>query len=147
MLGKTFFMIKPDGLSRNLESEILNRIKKTGLKIIQQKAVWMSVDQAQQLYSPHQGKSFYPGLIKFITSGPVICAQLEGEDAVSRLRNLMGETDPSKAAAGTIRGDLSEADFFTPEGVMKNLVHGSDSPSSAQREITVFFSEEGEQVK
>ena len=132
-------MVKPDGVSRGLEKEIFRRVEQTGLKITQKKRLFLSKDQAADLYSPHFGKKFYPGLIKFITSGEVICTVVECEDAISGLRNLMGATDPREAGSGTIRGDLKEENVLNEEGIIKNLVHGSDSSETAKREIAIFF--------
>lgn len=139
MPEKTFFMVKPDGVSRGLEKEIFKRIEKAGLTVSQRKNSKITEDQAADLYSPHYGKDFYPGLIKFITSGPVICTVVEGENAIARVREIMGATDPREADPGTIRGDLKEESVLTPDGIIKNLVHGSDSPQSAEREIAIFF--------
>jgi nucleoside-diphosphate kinase len=132
-------MVKPDGVSRGLEKEILKRIEQAGLKISQKNNFSLSDDQAADLYSPHLGKKFYPGLIRFVTSGPVICSVVEGEDAIARVREVMGATDPREAKPGTIRGDLKEENVLNPEGIIKNMVHGSDSPQSADREISIFF--------
>lgn len=134
-------MIKPDGTARRLESEIYSRIKQTGLKVRQKKRLKMTESQAAELYLPHLGKKFYPGLLRFITSGEVVCNLIEGEGAIARLRDLMGATDPIEAAAGTIRGDLKEDNTRNSEGIIKNLVHGSDGPESAEREIGIFFKE------
>lgn len=139
MLEKTLLLVKPDGVSRGLEKEIFARIGKAGLKVVQKKKLEMTGDQAADLYSPHLNKPFYAGLIKFITSGPVVCSVVEGEDAISYLRELMGDTDPRKAAAGTIRGDLKEENVLTPDGTIKNIVHGSDGKESSEREIAMFF--------
>ena len=139
MLVKTFFMVKPDGISRGLEKEIFKRVEEAGLKVTQKKRLRVTKDQAADLYSPHFGKKFYPGLLKFITSGEVLCSVVEGENAILRLREIMGATDPREAAPGTIRGDLKEENVLNAEGIIKNLVHGSDSPESAGREIAVFF--------
>ncbi|MBU1026529.1 MAG: nucleoside-diphosphate kinase, partial [Candidatus Margulisbacteria bacterium] len=89
--------------------------------------------------SPHLGKKFYDGLIDFITSGPVVCSVVEGRDAIAKVRDIMGATDPREVAAGTVRGDLKEENVTTPLGTIKNLVHGSDSLESARREIAIFF--------
>ncbi|MCU0641173.1 MAG: nucleoside-diphosphate kinase [Candidatus Margulisbacteria bacterium] len=132
-------MIKPDGLARDLEKEILKRIELTGLRIEASRSVALTPAEAAELYQPHAGKPFYDGLIKFITSGPVTVCQIAGEDAIARLRQLMGATDPRAAAAGTIRGDLREADVIGEHGTIKNLIHGSDSPESARRELAIFF--------
>ena len=139
MRERTFFMIKPDGLSRNLSAEIINRVKASGLKITAEKETQMDISQAEKLYAVHQGKSFYPGLVKFITSGPVILMIVEGEEAVLKLRKLMGATDPREALPGTIRGELKEAEVINEDGIIKNIVHGSDSRESAEYEIPIFF--------
>lgn len=139
MQEKTFFMVKPDGVARGLENEIFARVKKAGLKIEAQKRLALTAEQAAELYQPHLRKKFYPGLIKFITSGPVAAGIVSGENAIARLRQLMGDTDPLAAAKGSIRGDLKEQDVINEEGIIKNLVHGSDSPESAGREIAIFF--------
>lgn len=137
MLERTLFILKPDAVSRWLEREIIKRVK--DLKIVKQKKISVSLEQAQKLYAVHKGKPFYDGLIKFITSGPVIACVVEGEDAILRLRKIMGATDPMKAEVGTIRGDLKEENVLSPYGTIKNLVHGSDSKESADYEIPIFF--------
>lgn len=139
MQEKTFFMVKPDGVKRGLEKEIFNRIEKAGLKIVFTQNLIMTRDLAEQLYATHLGKSFYPGLIRFISSGPVIACIIQGEDAVAQVREIMGATDPRLAEAGTIRGDLKEAAVVNADGIIKNLVHGSDSLESASRELSIFF--------
>ncbi|MFC1571108.1 nucleoside-diphosphate kinase [Candidatus Margulisiibacteriota bacterium] len=132
-------MIKPDAVARGLEAEIIKRVAAAGLKVNQAKKLKLTQDQAADLYFPHLGKKFYQGLLKFITSGEVVFTIVEGEGAIAKLREIMGATDPREAAVGTIRGDLQEANFFTPDGIIKNLVHGSDSKESAEREIRIFF--------
>ena len=139
MQEKTFFMVKPDGVARGLENEIFARIKQAGMKIETQKRLVLTAEQSAELYRPHLGKKFYPGLIKFITSGPVVASIILGENAIARLRQLMGDTDPLAAARGSIRGDLKERDVINEEGIIKNLVHGSDSLESARRETAIFF--------
>ncbi|MBN2057913.1 MAG: nucleoside-diphosphate kinase [Candidatus Saganbacteria bacterium] len=139
MPENTFFMIKPDGVSRGLQGEILDRVERTGLKVIQQAEHTLSQAMAKDLYSVHKGKPFYTGLVKFITSGPVVLCRLSGENAIERTRGLMGATDPREAAAGTIRGDLKEDSVLNADGIIKNLVHGSDGPESARRELAIFF--------
>jgi nucleoside-diphosphate kinase len=136
---KTFCMIKPDGLAQDLEKEIIGRIEKSGLRLEASRTIVMTPAEAAELYQPHAGKEFYPGLIKFITSGPVTVCRLAGEGAIARWRALMGATDPRAAAKGTVRGDLKEANVINEYGVIKNLVHGSDSPESAARELAIFF--------
>jgi nucleoside-diphosphate kinase len=132
-------MVKPDGVARGLEKEIFKRVEKAGLKVLLKKQLLMTREAAADLYAPHHGKKFYPGLVNFITSGPVICSAVQGENAIERVRELMGATDPREADAGTIRGDLREKEVTNSEGTIKNLVHGSDSPASAAREIAIFF--------
>ncbi len=135
-------MIKPDGVSRRLEDDIFERIEKAGLKVLRKRELRVSAAEAADLYSPHLGKHFYSGLIKFITSGPVVASLIEGDNAIARVREAMGETDPRAAAAGTIRGDFKEENVLNVDGILKNLVHGSDSAGSAKREMAIFFKEE-----
>jgi len=137
---KTFCMIKPDGIARGLEKTILSRIEKTGLQVEVSRTVALTPAEAADLYQPHAGKKFYPGLVKFITSGPVTVCRVAGDGAIGRLRQLMGDTDPLAAERGTIRGDLREPDVINEDGIIKNLIHGSDSPESAARELAIFFS-------
>lgn len=139
MLERTFCMVKPDGVARGLEKEILKRIERAGFEIEREESLRMSIEQAKELYLPHAGKKFYPGLVNFITSGPVIVCVLSGENAIASLRQLMGDTDPLAAEQGTIRGDLREEVVINEEGIIKNLIHGSDSLESARREIDIFF--------
>ncbi len=132
-------MIKPDGVARGLDQEIIKRVETAGLKIVEKKKLEITKELAEDIYSPHKGKPFYNGLLKFITSGPVIATVVQGDNAIQRLRDLMGATDPEEAAPGTIRGDLKEENIRTAEGTIKNLVHGSDSLESAKRESKIFF--------
>ena len=130
---KTFFMIKPDGVKRNLIGEILSRVEDKGFKITKLKMMTISQDLAEEHYGEHTDKPFFSDLVSFITSGPVVAMQVEGENVVAQIRNLMGATNPSDATPGSIRGDLAtELD--------KNVVHGSDSDESAERELNLFFS-------
>ena len=130
---KTFFMIKPDGVKRNLIGEIISRVEEKGFQITKIKMITISQDLAEKHYAEHKDKPFFSDLVSFITSGPVVAMQIEGENVVSQIRNLMGATNPSDATPGSIRGDLStELD--------KNVVHGSDSDESAARELNLFFS-------
>ena len=130
---KTFFMIKPDGVKRNLIGEIISRVEKKGFQITKIKMMTISQDLAEKHYGEHKDKPFFSDLVSFITSGPVIAMQVEGENVVSQIRTLMGATNPSDATPGSIRGDLAtELD--------KNVVHGSDSDESAARELNLFFS-------
>ena len=129
---KTFFMIKPDGVQRNLVGEIISRIEAKGFSITKIKMMTISKELAEQHYGEHKDKPFFNDLVSFITSGPVVAMQVEGENVVLQIRNLMGATNPSESTPGSIRGDLAtELD--------KNVVHGSDSDESAERELSLFF--------
>ena len=130
---KTFFMIKPDGVKRNLIGEVISRVEGKGFKITKIKMMIISQDLAEEHYGEHKDKPFFSDLVSFITSGPVVAMQVEGENVVLQIRNIMGATNPSDATPGSIRGDLAiELD--------KNVVHGSDSDESAERELNLFFS-------
>jgi nucleoside-diphosphate kinase len=122
-----------------LAGEIFARLKKADLKVETCQQLLLSARQAAELYQPHEGKDFYPGLIKFIISGAVMACVVTGENAIARLRQLMGDTDPTRAKAGSIRGDLREESVTDQNGIMKNMVHASDSPASSRREIAIFF--------
>ena len=129
---KTFFMIKPDGVQRNLVGEIISRVEAKGFFITKIKMMTISKELAEQHYGEHKDKPFFNDLVSFITSGPVVAMQVEGENVVLQIRNLMGATNPSESTPGSIRGDLAtELD--------KNVVHGSDSDESAERELSLFF--------
>ncbi len=131
---KTFFMIKPDGVKRNLIGEIISRVEEKGFKITKIKMMTINQNLAEEHYGEHKDKPFFSDLVSFITSGPVVAMQVEGENVVAQIRNLMGATNPSDATPGSIRGDLAtELD--------KNVVHGSDSDESAERELNLFFSQ------
>lgn len=133
-LQRTFSIIKPDAVERNLIGAINQRIEKAGLQIIAAKMLHLSAEQAGGFYAEHQGKPFYEELKKFMTSGPIMVQVLEGEDAIARYRELMGKTNPEEAACGTLRADYAVSMRY-------NSVHGSDSPESAAREIEYFFPE------
>jgi nucleoside-diphosphate kinase len=129
---KTFFMIKPDGVKRNLIGEIISRVEAKGFVISKLKMMQIDKELAEEHYKEHAEKPFFNDLVSFITSGPVVAMQVEGENAVSQIRNLMGATNPADSTPGSIRGDLAtELD--------KNVVHGSDSDESAERELKLFF--------
>ncbi len=133
MTERTLVLIKPDGVQRHLIGEIIGRIEAKGLTIAALELKNVSDDLARAHYAEHEGKPFFPSLLEFITSGPVVAAVLEGPRAVAAFRQLAGGTDPvEKATPGTIRGDLGLETQF-------NLVHGSDSPDSAVREIDLWF--------
>ncbi len=133
-MERTLVLIKPDAVQRGLTGEIISRLEKRGLKIVALKMLQMDEVLACRHYATHQGKPFFPGLVAFITSSPLIAAVFEGRKAVEAVRKTMGETDPIKASPGTIRGD-----FGLDMG--HNLIHGSDSVESAAQEISLFFSE------
>ncbi|MUL49204.1 nucleoside-diphosphate kinase [Mycobacterium sp. CBMA293] len=133
MTEQTLVLIKPDGVKRNLIGEIISRIERKGLTFAALELKTVSVELATKHYAEHEGKPFFGDLLEFITSGPVVAAIVEGPRAVSAFRQIAGGTDPvEKAATGTIRGDLALI-------VQDNLVHGSDSPESAAREIALWF--------
>jgi len=133
-MQRTLVLVKPDAVQRRLAGEIISRLEKKGLKIVALKMLQMDRGLAEQHYAIHKGKSFFLGLVDFITSGPIIAAVVEGENTVEVVRRLMGETDPLKAAPGTIRGDFGL-------DIGQNLIHGSDSIENAAKEINLFFSE------
>ncbi|CAN5843522.1 nucleoside-diphosphate kinase [soil metagenome] len=133
MTERTLALIKPDGVERQLVGEIIGRIERKGLTIAALELKSVSDEVARAHYAEHEGKPFFPSLLEFITSGPVVAAVLEGPRAIAAFRQLAGGTDPvEKATPGTIRGDLGLETQF-------NLVHGSDSPDSAEREIALWF--------
>ncbi len=134
MAERTLVLIKPDGVRRGLVGEIISRFEKLGLKIVSMKSLVMDREMAEQHYFEHKGKPFYEELVDFITSGMIVAMVLEGESAVEIVRKVMGATDGRLAAPGTIRGDYAV-------GVSQNLVHGSDSLESADREVKLFFPE------
>ena len=131
-IQRTLSIIKPDAVAKNVIGEIISRFEKNNLKIIAAKLITLSASDAGGFYAEHEGKPFYDDLIEFMTSGPVFIQVLEGEDAISKNRELMGNTDPSKADPGTIRADFAQT-------IDANAVHGSDSEKSAEREIFYFF--------
>lgn len=134
-MERTFALIKPDGVQRGLVGEILRRFDKRGFKLVGLKMLTVPRELAETYYGEHKGKGFYEGLIAYITAGPAVAMVLEGDDAVATVRQMMGATDPKKAGPGTIRGDFGQQ-------IGRNLVHGSDSPESARREIGLFFTAE-----
>lgn len=134
-MERTFVMLKPDAIQRGLVGEIIARFERRGLKIVAMKMVHVTPEFAHKHYEVHVGKSFFEGLIKYITSGPVVAMVLEGTNAIDVARATMGVTNPAKAAPGTVR-----ADFALELG--RNLVHGSDGPETAAFEIGLWFTEE-----
>lgn len=129
---RTYCMIKPDAVARGLIGRIVGRFEDVGLLVERMELGMVTPEQAAANYAEHEGKPFYNGLVEYITSGPVVKMVLSGPDAVSVVRKLMGVTDPKEAAPGTIRGDYGLS-------LDANIVHGSDSPESAEREIAIFF--------
>jgi nucleoside-diphosphate kinase len=132
-LERTLSIIKPDATRRNLTGEIIARFERAGLKVVAQKRLLLSRAQAEAFYAVHRQRPFFEGLVKFMTSGPVVVQVLEGEGAIAKNREVMGATDPQKATAGTIRKDFAE-------NIEANSVHGSDASETAADEIRFFFS-------
>lgn len=133
-MEKTFLMVKPDGVQRNLVGTIVSRLEDKGFKIVGAKLMNVSEDLAKTHYAEHSERPFFSELVEFITSGPVFAMVLEGEEAIKIARTVVGSTNPAEASPGTIRGDFGLT-------VGKNIIHGSDSPESAEREINLFFNE------
>jgi nucleoside-diphosphate kinase len=133
-LERTFSIIKPDAVARNLTGAINAMIEAAGLRIVAQKRLRISLPQARTFYAVHKQRPFFGELVDFMVSGPVVVQVLEGENAIAKYRELMGATDPAKAAAGTIRKQHAQS-------IEKNSVHGSDAPDTAAREIAQFFSD------
>lgn len=132
MVERTLSIIKPDAVARGLIGDILKRFESAGLKIVAAKLLHLSPDQARAFYAVHKERPFYAGLTAYMSSGPILVSALEGEGAIMKNREIMGATDPAKAAPGTIRRDWGR-------DVEKNAVHGSDAPQTAQWEIAFFF--------
>lgn len=129
---RTLVLLKPDALQRGLSGEILQRIERKGLTIVAARLLRVTADLAQRHYVEHVGKPFYDGLTRHITSGPVLALAVEGRSAISVMRLLIGATNPQTAAPGTVRGDLASS-------MTANLIHASDSPASAEKELGLFF--------
>jgi nucleoside-diphosphate kinase len=129
---ETLVIVKPDAVKRGLVGEILSRLQRKSLRIAEMRLMHVDRDLAERLYGEHREKAFFSELVEFITSGDVVVARIAGENAIPVVRGLMGATDPVKAAPGTIRGDFGLV-------ITQNLVHGSDSPESAKRELDLFF--------
>lgn len=133
-MEKSFLMVKPDGVQRNLIGEIVSKFERKGYKLVAAKLMNITEQLAEEHYGEHKDKPFFRELVDFITSGPVFAMVWEGENVISTARNMMGATNPQEADTGTIRGDYGAT-------VGKNIIHGSDSPESAEREINLFFEE------
>jgi nucleoside-diphosphate kinase len=131
-MERTLILVKPDAFARNLTGEIIARFERKGLRLAALNQTTMGRDLAQRHYAEHEGKSFYDELVGFITSGPLVAMVLEGDEAVTAARQVIGATNPLEAAPGSIRGDYAIA-------VGQNMVHGSDSSESARREVSLFF--------
>lgn len=132
---KTFLMVKPDGIQRGLIGEIIQRFERKGFQLVAAKLMQISRELAEQHYAEHKEKPFFEELVNFITSGPVLAMVWQGENIIQISREMMGKTNPAEALPGTIRGDYGVQ-------VSMNVIHGSDSPASAEREINLFFTED-----
>src|SRR5919202_4933346 len=133
-MERTLILVKPDAFARGLSGEIIGRLERKGLTIVAARHMTVTDDLARQHYAEHEGKAFFGELVDFITSGPLVAMVLEGEQAVTAARQVIGATNPLEASPGSIRGDFAIA-------VGQNMVHGSDSPESAEREAGLFFPE------
>src|ERR671932_1005886 len=133
-MDRTLILVKPDAFARGLSGEIIARFERKGLRIVALKHMRLDQDTARRHYAEHEGKPFFGELVDFITSGPLVAMVLEGDQAVTAARQVIGATNPIEAAPGSIRGDFAIA-------VGQNMVHGSDSPESAEREAALFFGE------
>lgn len=135
MMERTYLMVKPDGVQRNLIGEIVSRFEKKGFQLVGAKLMQVSKEQAETHYAEHKERPFFGELVEFITSSPVFAMVWEGENVIATARLMMGATNPKDSAPGTIRGEYAAT-------VGKNIIHGSDSPVSAEREIGIFFKED-----
>lgn len=135
MRERTLIIIKPDGVERGLADQIIARFEEKGFTVIDRHDLTISRALAEKHYAEHAEKPFYPSLVNYITSGPVVVTVMEGEDGIAEARALIGPTDPAKAPPGTIRGDFGES-------IDRNTIHGSDSPESAAREIALYFGDD-----
>jgi len=133
MIERTLSIVKPDGVAQNLVGEVVRRFESAGLRVVALKLVRLDRKGAEGFYHVHRERPFFPSLVEFMTSGPIAPMVLEGDDAIAKVRGIMGATDPAKAAPGTIRKDLASS-------IEKNIVHGSDAPATATFEISYFFS-------
>lgn len=131
---RTLSIIKPGAVQKNVIGEIVSRFEKAGLRVIASRMENLTQEQAQGFYAEHEGKPFYQELVEYMTSGPVVLQVLEGDNAISKNREIMGATNPAEAAPGTIRAEFADS-------MTANAVHGSDSPESARREVSFFFND------
>ena len=134
-IERTFSIVKPDGVRKNLIGEVYSRFEKAGLRIIAARMVHLTREQAEGFYAVHRERPFYNDLVAYMTSGPVVVQVLEGENVIARNREIMGATNPVEADPGTIRADFAES-------IEENIVHGSDGPDTASEEISFFFSDD-----
>jgi len=134
-MERTFVMVKPDGVKRRLVGKIIERIELKGLRIVAMKMISISSELAERHYEEHRDKPFFGSLVKYITSGPVVAMVVEGKNAISVVRQMVGKTNPAEATPGSIRGDFAM-------DIGRNIIHASDSESSAKREIALFFNPE-----
>jgi len=134
-IERTFSIIKPDATARNITGKIIDKLERAGLRVVAQKRIRMTREQAEGFYAVHKARPFFRELVEFMISGPVVVQVLEGEDAVARNREVMGATNPKDAAPGTIRAEFARS-------LGENSVHGSDGPDTAREEIAFFFSED-----
>ena len=134
-MEKTYVMVKPDGVQRNLVGEIISRFESKGFKLAALKLMQLDADVAREHYAEHVGKPFFPGLLEYITSGPVVAMVLQGKGVVDEVRKMVGKTNPREADPGTIRGDFGLE-------IGRNVIHAADSPASAEREIGIYFKKE-----
>jgi nucleoside-diphosphate kinase len=133
-IERTLSIVKPDGVGRNLIGEVYRRFEQVGLKVVAARMMHLCQAEAEGFYAVHRERPFFKDLVRFMTSGPVMVQVLEGDNAIAKNREVMGATDPKKAAKGTIRADLASS-------IDENVVHGSDAPETAAREISYFFRE------
>jgi nucleoside-diphosphate kinase len=133
-IERTLSIVKPDGVGRNLIGEVYRRFEQAGLKVVAARMMHLGQAEAEGFYAVHRERPFFKDLVRFMTSGPVMVQVLEGDNAIAKNREVMGATDPKKAAKGTIRADLASS-------IDENIVHGSDAPDTAAREISYFFRE------
>jgi len=133
MIERTLSIVKPDGVMRNLVGEVVRRFESAGLKVVALKLTRLERGEAEGFYHVHRQRPFFPSLVEFMSSGPIVPMVLEGEDAIARVRTIMGATDPARAEPGTIRKEFASS-------IEKNIVHGSDAPATAAFEIGYFFS-------
>ena len=132
---RTLSMIKPDATRRNITGKVIDRLEQAGLRIVAQRRIQLTKDRAENFYGVHRERPFFPDLVAFMTSGPIVVQVLEGDDAIARNREVMGATNPAEAAEGTIRKDFAES-------TEANSVHGSDGPETAAQEIAFFFTDD-----